>query len=75
LVDRYKASNKKRNLTFTLIILNLILDNHLPVSFTIEELINVLFAADLSGKTTKLEKYLEIYNLESQILKIKEYKK
>jgi hypothetical protein len=46
----------------------------LSVSFTIEELINILFVADLSGETTKLEKYLEIYNLESQNLKIKEYK-
>lgn len=75
LVERYKNSNTKRDLTFTLIILNLILDNHLSSSFTIEELIDVLFAADLRGEKTKLEKYLDIYNTESEKLKIKEYKK
>ena len=75
IVDRYKASNTKKNLTLTLIISNLILDNYLPTSFTIEELINILFAADLRGEKTKLEKYIKIYKVESEKLKIKEYKK
>jgi len=74
LVDRYKSSNTKKSLTFTLIVLNLILDNQLSHTFTIEELIDVLFAADLTGTQTKLEKYIEIYSLESANSKIKEYK-
>ncbi len=78
IVERYKTSNAKKSLTLTLIISNLVLDNHLPVSFSIEDLIDVLFASDFSGEKTKLEKYLEIYQLESEkttILNNKLYKK
>lgn len=72
-VDRHKASKTKRTVTLTLIIINLILDNHLSVSFTIEELIDALFMSNFSGETTKLEKYLQIY--EQEAIEKKEYKK
>ena len=72
-LERYKASKTKRKLTLTLIILNLILDNHLSCSFSVEELVESLFYTDSSWEKTKIEKYLEIYRLESQSKK--EYKK
>jgi hypothetical protein len=61
----------KKDLTFTLIILNLILDNQISLSFTLEQLIDVLFFSAFSGEKTKLDKYIEIYENE----KISEYKK
>jgi len=73
ILERYKQQNKKKTLTFTLILSNLILDNFLPVSFDVEKLVDVLFSNDISGTKTKIEKYLDIYKKESE--KIKEYKK
>jgi valyl-tRNA synthetase len=71
LLSKYKEFKSKKNLTLTLIVSNLILDNQLQNSFYIEDLIDILFLCDLSWNKTKIEKYIEIY--ENQ--KITDYKK
>jgi hypothetical protein len=66
LLDKYRQSKSNKDLTLTLVILNLILDNHLSNNFLIEELIDVLFFGDLSSETTRLEKYLSLYQSRSK---------
>lgn len=71
LLEQYSKSKSKKDLTLTLIILNLILDNQISDNFTLEQLINILFFSSFSGEKTKLDTYLEIYDNE----KNQEYKK
>lgn len=61
LLERYNLSKSKKDITLTLIILNLILDNQINESFDLEEIINVLFDFDFANQNTKLSKYIEIY--------------
>lgn len=67
IISRYESSKNKKDIVMTLIILNLILDNNLPNTFTIQDLIDILYSRDFFSKTTKLEKYLEIYENEWKI--------
>lgn len=65
IIDKYRQSKSNKDLTLTLIITNLILDNHLSNNFSIEELIDVLFFVDLSSEATRIEKYLSLYQSRS----------
>lgn len=71
LLDKYIDSNSKKDITFTLILLNLILDNQISCKFTLEQLIDTLFFTSFSGEETKLEAYINIYENEKK----QEYKK
>lgn len=70
-LEQYLKSKSKKNLTLTLIVLNLILDNQISCNFTLEKLIDILFFSSFSGEKTKLDEYIEIYENE----KNQQYKK
>jgi hypothetical protein len=44
LIDIYESKKTRKDIVITLMILNLILDNYLPSTFTLQELIDALFS-------------------------------
>ncbi len=64
--QNYKNQKSKKYLTPTLILSNLVLDNLLPLSFSIDDLVNILFTVSRHDKKTKLERYIDIYQQKSK---------
>ncbi len=60
-LQQYKLSRSKKDITLTLIILNLILDNQIDDKFNLEKLIDALFDFDFSNQKDKISKYIQIY--------------
>ena len=61
IIKIYGNWRTKKDITMTLIILNLILNNDLPTEFTLQELIDILFSRNFVGDDTKLWEYIKIY--------------
>lgn len=59
--EEYLKQKCKKDLILSLIICNLITENHLPNEFSIDMLIDALYKKDFLWKKTKIEKYIEIY--------------
>lgn len=64
--SQYLSQKSKKNLIPTLIIFNLICDNKLKNTFSINELLDVLYAKDFLWEWTKMEKYIQIYEEKSK---------
>ena len=62
----YLKQKSKKNLLPTLIIFNLIADNRLPNTFSLSELIDVLYDKDFLWDDIKIAKYIDIYEKKSQ---------
>lgn len=65
--ENYINQKSKKDLILTLIVFNLIADCKLSTQFTVEELIDALYARDFLWETTKIQKYLEIYEWKTDI--------
>ena len=61
ILDAYENKKSKKDILMTLIIINLILNNDLKQTFTLEELIDVLFSRNFIWDNTKIQEYLDIY--------------
>ena len=61
LLDIYWKWRVKKDITMTLIILNLILNNDLRPEFELQELVDVLFSKNFMWNNTKLWEYIDIY--------------
>lgn len=62
----YLKQKSKKNLLLTLIVFNLIADNSLPHTFSISEIIDVLYTKDFLWDEIKIEKYMDIYDKKAQ---------
>jgi len=61
LIDIYESKKTRKDIVITLMILNLILDNYLPSTFTLQELIDALFSRNFLWDNTKIWEYIDIY--------------
>lgn len=57
----YINSRSKSSVALSVIILNLILNNHLDEEFSLEDLVDILFATNSTNTSTILETYIEMY--------------
>ena len=62
LIEKYNLYKSNKNIVPALIVLNLILDNQLNDRFSVEEIIDVLFDFDFWNQSTKISKYIGIYD-------------
>lgn len=61
IIDIYDSRRTRKDIILTLMIFNLIVDNYLPSTFTLQELIDALFSRNFLGDDTKIWEYLNIY--------------
>jgi len=66
ILDIYRQKKSKKDIVMTLVILNLILDNDLSTTFSLENLVEVLFSRNFMGNNTKIWEYIDIYTSLSQ---------
>ncbi len=64
--QQYESIKSKKQIILSLIILNLILDNQINSSFSVEELIDVLFDLDFLWEKTKINRYIDIYSQQNK---------
>lgn len=63
---KYLEQKSKKDIVLTLIISNLITENHLPNEFSIDMLIDALYKKSFLWDSIKIKKYIEIYEWKAQ---------